>query len=320
MSQVRPGHGDRHDRRAAGAGAEGHRARRDGPGGRDRDPRVLLRAPARAAGRCVPDVPGRARGHPEAAGRLHAHRAGRHGRAHRSHVEARRRRPERDARVHPRQPPARLPGLRQGRRVPAAGPHLPLRPRLDAHGLPEAHVREADPDLTADRARPRALHPLLPLHALQRAGRRRRPVGRGQPRLAVDDRDVRGRALPRALLGQHHGDLPGRRAHLDAVPLRGAPLGDPERADRLRAVPGRLQHQRDHTRGPGQAHPVADPSRGRRGLAVRQGPVRLRAPAGRPTASPRRSRSRARATSSPSAGTTPWTRSSGCSARAAPRP
>ena len=36
---------------------------------------------------------------------------------------------ERDARVHPRQPPARLPGLRQGRRVPAAGPDVPLRAR-----------------------------------------------------------------------------------------------------------------------------------------------------------------------------------------------
>ena len=41
-------------------------------------------------------------------------------------------------------------------------------PGLDAHVLPEAHVREADPDLADDRARPRALHPLLPLHALQR--------------------------------------------------------------------------------------------------------------------------------------------------------
>ena len=34
--------------------------------------------------------------------------------------------------------------------------------------VPEAHLREADPDLADDRARPRALHPLLPLHALQR--------------------------------------------------------------------------------------------------------------------------------------------------------
>ena len=39
-------------------------------------------------------------------------------------------------------------------------------PREHAHDVPEAHVREADPDLADDRARPRALHPLLPLHAL----------------------------------------------------------------------------------------------------------------------------------------------------------
>ena len=42
-------------------------------------------------------------------------------------------------------------------------------PGNDAHALPEGHVREADPDLADDLARPRALHPLLPLHALQRA-------------------------------------------------------------------------------------------------------------------------------------------------------
>ena len=60
----------------------------------------------------------------------------------------------RDARVHPRQPPARLSRLRQGRRVPAPGPHLPLRPRQHAHDLREADVREADPDLADDRARP----------------------------------------------------------------------------------------------------------------------------------------------------------------------
>ena len=39
-------------------------------------------------------------------------------------------------------------------------------PGQHAHDVPEAHVREADPDLADDRARPRALHPLLPLHAL----------------------------------------------------------------------------------------------------------------------------------------------------------
>ena len=58
-------------------------------------------------------------------------------------------------------------------------------------------------------------------------------------------------------------------------------MGDPERPDRLRPLPGRLQHQRDDARGEGEADPLAQPSRGRRGLALRQGPLRLRASARR---------------------------------------
>ena len=92
------------------------------------------------------------------------------------------------------------------------------------------------------------------------------------------------------VLRQRDRALPGRRADLDAVPLRGAAVGDPERADRLRPLPGRLQHQRDDARGQGQAHPLAQPPRGRRGLALRQGPLRVRAPRTRATASRRRSR------------------------------
>ena len=151
-------------------------------------------------------------------------------------------------------------------------------PGIHAHDVPEAHVREADPDLAADRPRPRALHPLLPLHPLQRVGCRGRTARRDQPRRPVGDRDLRGRAVRRPLLGQRDGALPGRRAHLDAVPVRSAAVGDPERAHRVRALPGRLQHDRDDTRGQGQAHPLAQPSRGRRRLAVRQGPLRLLAP------------------------------------------
>ena len=188
---------DRHDRRADGAGAEGHRHGRDGRRGRDRDPRLLLRAAARAAGRRLPHVPRRGGGDAEAPGGLHARRAGRDGREDRAHLGEGRRGPELDARVHPRQPPARLPGLRQGRRVPAAGPDLPLRAREHPHDVPEAHVREADPDLAADRARPRALHPLLPLHALLASGRRGRTARRDQSRRAVGDRDLRGRAVRR---------------------------------------------------------------------------------------------------------------------------
>ena len=89
----------------------------------------------------------------------------------------------------------------------------------------EAHLREADPDLADDRARPRALHPLLPLHPLLGVGRRGRPARRGRARLRLDDRDLRRRALRGAVLRQRDRALPGRRADLDPVPLRGAGPG-----------------------------------------------------------------------------------------------
>ena len=54
---------------------------------------------------------------------------GRDGRQDGADLREGRRGAERDARVHPRQPPARLPRLRQGRRVPAPGPDVPLRAR-----------------------------------------------------------------------------------------------------------------------------------------------------------------------------------------------
>ena len=237
------GSGHRHDRRAHRAGAEGHRHGRDGAAAGIEIPvfcyEPRLGAPVGACRMCLVEVEGMPK---LQAGCTLTAQDGMVVKTART-LRAGGRGPERDARVHPRQPSARLPGLRQGRRVPAAGPDVPLRPRQHAHDVPEADVREADPDLAADRARPRALHPLLPLHALQRVGRRGRPARRDQPRRAVGDRDVRGRAVQGPLLRQRHRALPGRRAHLDAVPLRGAPVGDPERADRLRALPGRLQHQ-----------------------------------------------------------------------------
>ncbi len=64
--------------------------------------------------------------------------------------------------------PLDCPGLRQGRRVPAPGPDVQVRAGPDADDVSEAHLRQADPDLAGDRARPRALHPLLPLHPLLR--------------------------------------------------------------------------------------------------------------------------------------------------------
>ncbi len=168
---------------------------------------------------------------------------GRDGREDGAHVREGGGRPERDARVHPRQPSARLPGLRQGRRVPAAGSDLPLRAWQHADELREADVREADPDLADDLARPRALHPLLPLHALQLGRERGRAARRREPRRDVGDHDVRGCAVHGRVHRQRHRALPGRRAPADAVPLRGPAVGDRRRADRLRPLPRRLQHR-----------------------------------------------------------------------------
>ena len=204
--------------------------------------------------------------------------------------------------------------------MPAAGPHLPLRPRQHPHALPEADDGEADPDLAADRTRPGALHPLLSLHAVQRGRCRGRAARRDQPRRLVGDRDLRGRAVQGTFLGQRHRALPGRCTHLDAVPLRSAAVGDPERPDRLRALPGRLQHHGYDARGEGQARPLAQPPRGRRRLALRQGPLRLRAPErARPhhdAASPRRPAPVRGAR----AGTKRSTSSKGCCAKAVRRP
>src|SRR5439155_686534 len=81
---------------------------------------------------------------------LHDAGLGRHGRAD----------AERDggagARGHPgvraRQPPARLPGLRQGRGVPSAGLHVPPRLPDQPHRRATPPLQEADPAFRQDRA------------------------------------------------------------------------------------------------------------------------------------------------------------------------
>ena len=160
----------------------------------------------------MPHVPGRgggpARRHP-AAGLLHR---GRRGHGGRHDVGEGEEGPGRRARVPAGQPPARLPRLRQGRRVPAAGPDAGLRPGREPLHRGEAPLREAHRHLGPGAARPRALHPVRPVHPLRRGGGRR-----GPDRLRRARRGRRGRHLPdRALLlvlqRQHGADLPGRRA------------------------------------------------------------------------------------------------------------
>ena len=146
-------------------------------------------------------------------------------------------------RVPARQPPARLPRLRQGRRVPAAGHHLRLGPRDLAHRRAQAPLQEAARALAADRDRPRALHPLLPLRALLAGGHRGLPADPARARRALVRRHVRRASVRRAVQRQHHRAVPGRRADLARLPLPRAAVGHRGRGLGLHAVPGAVQRR-----------------------------------------------------------------------------
>ena len=122
--------------------------------------------------------------------------ARRHGRQH--DLGPRQARAERDRRVPARQPPARLPGLRQGRRVPAPGHLVRLGRRPLALHRPQAPLQEAARAVAARGDRPRALHPLLPLRALLPGGRRGLPARLPRARRPHLRRHPRRPALRRA--------------------------------------------------------------------------------------------------------------------------
>ena len=88
------------------------------------------------------------------------------------HLAGRRQGPAREHGVPADQPPAGLPDLRQGRRVPAAEPGDVPRRRRDPLHRRQADLPEADQHLRQRAARPGALRALRPLHPLLRAGGR----------------------------------------------------------------------------------------------------------------------------------------------------
>ena len=153
--------------------------------GRHPDP-ALLRPPAARAGRSLPPVPGRRPRRrqrprlPQAAGLLHA--AGRrgHGRQHPGHRRGRRQGAAGRHGVPAHQPPARLPGLRQGRRVPAPEPGddatAAASPASEDGGIKRTYPKPINIS-AAGAAGPRALRAVRALHALLR-GDRGRPVHR----------------------------------------------------------------------------------------------------------------------------------------------
>ena len=183
---------------------------------------------------------------------------------------------ERGGRVPARQPPARLPGLRQGRRVPAAGHLDGLGPGQEPGDRPQAPLPEADRALAAGRDRPRALHPLLPLRALQPGGRRGRAAAAARARRPHLRRHLRRPPLHRPLPRQHHRPLPGRGADQLHLPLPRPALG--HRAGRLglHALPEPVQRQLHRPRRAGEAGARPRQRRGRRRLALRPRPLRLR--------------------------------------------
>ena len=179
------------------------------------------------------------------------------------------------------QPPARLPGVRQGRRVPPAEPgdeqrplDLPLRGR-------QAHLPQADQHLLAGPARPRALRAVRPVHPLLRPDRRR-PVHRARrARRAAAGRHLRGAAVRELLLGQHRADLPGGCPHRSGLPLplpSVRPRVDPER---VRALRERLRPAHRPPPRHGAAPDGAERPGRERGVELRQGPLGLRLHLGR---------------------------------------
>ncbi len=233
----------------------------------------------------MPDVPGRDRGHPQAPDLVLDSGQGRDGRPHPDRARAPR--PERDRRVPAGQPSARLPGVRQGRRVPAPGHHLRVGSGALALHRAQAAFRKAAGAVAAGRDRPRALHPLLPVRALLPGGRRGLPADLHR----TGRRHVRGHPRRPPLRGpvqrQYRRALPGRGAHLAAVPVPRAAVGHRGRRRDLHAVPVPVQRRvhRPRREGDARARSRRDrrarrrrsggPSGGRRRVAVRQGTLRL---------------------------------------------
>ncbi|CAA9251187.1 MAG: NADH-ubiquinone oxidoreductase chain G, partial [uncultured Blastococcus sp.] len=263
-----------HHRRPRGRRPQGDADHPSGRGGRRLRP-PLLRPPAARAGGRLPAVPGRGGRSAQAGGLLHdaGHRG--HGDPHPAHQPGRRQGAAGHDGAAADQPPARLPHLRQGRRVPAAEPGDRARAHRDPLRRREAHLSQAGPDQHPDPARPRALRALRPVHPLLPAGRRRpvhRAVRAGRPGAG---RDLPGRAVRVLLLGQHHADLPGRGADQRPVPLPRPPVRPAQRGQRLRALlVGLLDAHRLPAR---QGHPPPGRRRpgGQRGVDLRQGPLRV---------------------------------------------
>ena len=166
------------------------------------------------------------------------------------------------------------------------GGECPLQDQAFTHGPgesryveAEAQLREADPDQRPRAARPRALHPVRPLHPLRRRGGRRQADPLHPSRQPHPGQHVPRRAVRLVLLRQRRADLPGRCAHRQAVPLQGPPVGPRAGRVHVHGLLGRLPDlgALEPRRGAARTRastPATDSVQ--LGLAVRPRPLRLR--------------------------------------------
>ena len=211
----------------------------------------LLRPPAAGPGRRLPAVPGRRRG-PAQAGRL-VHPAGRrrHGGAHPAHLPGRREGAGGHHGVAADQPPARLPDVRQGRRVPAAEPGDVAPAARDAGST---STSASTPSRSTSRTQ--VLLDRERCVLCQRCTRFSDEIAGDKfidlmerssaEQIGIVPRQLRaprGRRRPvqLLLLRQHDADLPGRRADQRAVPVPGPAVRPGLHAERVRALRGRLR-------------------------------------------------------------------------------
>ena len=136
----------------------------------------------------------------------------------------------------PDQPPARLPHVRQGRRMPAAEPGHVQRPgRVQVH-RDQAHLRQAGGAVQRGPAGPGALRLLRAVHQVRRADRRRPAHRTARARARPAGRHRRRGAVRLLLLRQHRADLPGRRADRGRLPVPCPAVRPGVHAQHLRAL------------------------------------------------------------------------------------
>ena len=151
---------------------------------------------------------------------------------------------------------ARLPDLRPGRRVRAAGPRDGLRPRHLALQRAQARREGQEP-------RPARVHrhdPLHSLHALRalHAGDPGLPGARhGRPRRDHRDRHVHREERRSRAVGEHHRPVSGRCAQQQALSLSRARLGDDAASARVAARQRRHESLRARAARPRDAHRAA---------------------------------------------------------------